>query len=145
MYTCIPTQLTKDKLLLHHIDIITKSNIKIDKIDLRTFYWLPELHENPYKSRFISNSNHCSTTILSKHITPGLTAVKDHIIKHNETAFSNSDVNYVFVHQKLFRGHRKVAAAKLSGISSYKYLLSVFLLYTHSCHMILSKQKCCLL
>ena len=26
-----------------------------------------------------------------------------------------------------------------------KYLLSIFLLYTHHCHMILSKQKCCLL
>ena len=26
-----------------------------------------------------------------------------------------------------------------------KYLLSIFLLYTHPCHMILSKQKCCLL
>ena len=33
------------------------------------FYWLPKLHKNPYKSRFISNSSHCSTTILSKHIT----------------------------------------------------------------------------
>ena len=26
-----------------------------------------------------------------------------------------------------------------------KYLLSIFLLYTHHCHMILSKQRCCLL
>ena len=47
-----------------------------------------------YKSRFISNSSHCSTTILSKHITSALTAVKDHVIKYSETAFSNSNVNY---------------------------------------------------
>ena len=75
-------------------DSLTKSNIKIDKIDLPTFYWLPKLHKNPYKSRFISNSSHCSTTILSKHITSALTAVKDHAIKHSEAAFSNSNVNY---------------------------------------------------
>ena len=31
-------------------DTLTKSNIKIDKIDLPTFYWLPK----PYKSRFSS-------------------------------------------------------------------------------------------
>ena len=37
---------------------------------------------------------HCSTTILSKHITSALTAVKDHVIKYSETAFSNSNVNY---------------------------------------------------
>ena len=50
--------------------------------------------KNPYKSRFISNSSHCSTTILSKHITSAFTAVKDHVIKYSKTAFSNSNVNY---------------------------------------------------
>ena len=40
------------------------------------------------------NSSHCSTTILSKHITSALTAVRDHVIKYSETAFSNSNVNY---------------------------------------------------
>ena len=58
------------------------------------------------KSRFISNSNHCSSTILSKHITSALTAVKDHVIKYSYTVFSNSNVNYFcnsfLVHQKLF-------------------------------------------
>ena len=92
--TYVPAQLTKDKLLLRHIDTLTKSNIRIDKLDLPTFYWLPKLHKNPYKSRFISNSSHCSTTILSKHITSALSAVKDHVIKYSETAFSNSNVNY---------------------------------------------------
>ena len=92
--TYVPAQLTKNKLLLRHIDTLTKSNIKIDKLDLPTFYWLPKLHKNPYKSSFISNSSHCSTTILSKHITSALTAVKDHVIKYSETAFRNSNVNY---------------------------------------------------
>ena len=92
--TYVPAQLTKDKLLLRHVDSLTKSNIKINKLDLPTFYWFPKLHKNPYKSRFISNSSHCSTTILSKHITSALTAVKDHVIKNSETAFSNSNVNY---------------------------------------------------
>ena len=92
--TYVPAQLTKDKLLLRHIDTLAKSNIKIDKLDLPTFYWLPKLHKNPYKSRFISNSSHCSTTILSTHIPSALTAVKVHVIKYSETAFSNSNVYY---------------------------------------------------
>ena len=41
----VPADLTKDKLLQRHIDSLTKSNIKIDKSDLPTFYWLPKLHK----------------------------------------------------------------------------------------------------
>ena len=92
--TYAPAQMTKDQLLVHHINSLTKIDVKIDKCELPTFYWLPKLHKRPYQSRFISNSSHCSTTILSKHITSALTAVKDHIIKYSETAFSNSNVNY---------------------------------------------------
>ena len=92
--TYVPAQLTKDQLLVHHINTLTKIDVKIDKCELPTFYWLPKLHKRPYKSRFISNSSHCSTTILSKHITSALTTVKDHVIKYSETAFSNSNVNY---------------------------------------------------
>ena len=90
--TYVPTQLTKDQLLVHHINTLTKINVKIDKCELPTFYWLPKLHKRPYKSRFISNSSHCSTTILSKHITFALTSVEDHVLKYS--AFSNSNVNY---------------------------------------------------
>ena len=92
--TYVLPQLTKDQLLVHHINTLAKINVKIDKCDLPTFYWLPQLHKRPYKSRFISNSRHCSTTILSKHITSAVTAVKDHVKKHSETAVSNSNVNY---------------------------------------------------
>ena len=130
--TYVPAQLTKDKLLLRHIDTLTKSNIKIGKLDLPTFYWLPKLHKNPYKSRFISNSSHCSTTILSKHITSALTAVKDHDIKCSETALSKT----------LLKSSKNCVCEIFRVLT---YLLSIFLLYTHSCHMISSKQKCCLL
>ena len=129
-------------LLLLHIDTLTKSNIKIDKFDLPTFYWLPKLHKHPYKSSSISNSSHWSTTILSKHITSALTAIKDHVIKYSETAFSNSNVNY-FWSIKTLRKSSKSCVCETFRI--LRYLLSIFLLYTHPCHMILSKQKCCLL
>ena len=80
------------------------------------FYLLPKLHKNPYKSRFISNSSHCSTTILSKHITSALTAVKDHAIKYSETAFSNSKVNYFWSIKKLFRGHWHMTQRSSRGL-----------------------------
>ena len=30
-----------------------------------TLYWLPKLHKNPYKARFIAYSSACTTTELS--------------------------------------------------------------------------------
>ena len=109
--TYVPAQLTKDKLPLRHIDTLTKINVKIDQCELPTFYWLAKLHKNPFKSRFISYSSHCSTTILSKHITSALAVFRDHVIKYSETAFSNSNVNYFWSYKKLLRGPRKVATA----------------------------------
>ena len=74
--------MTKNKLLLRHIDTLTKSNIKIDKLDRPTFCWLSKLHKDPYtskrdfhtfKSDLINNMDHMrisgtetSSVILSK-------------------------------------------------------------------------------
>ena len=43
--TYVPSQLTEDQLLVHHINTLTKINAKIDKCELPTFYWLPKLHK----------------------------------------------------------------------------------------------------
>ena len=124
----VPAELTKDKLLLRHIDSLTKSNIKIDKIDLPTFYWLPKLHNNPYKSRFISNSSHCSITILSKFITSALTAVKDHAITYSETAFSNSNVNYLWSIKNSSEVIEKLRLRNYQGSHASSFDFSIFIL-----------------
>ena len=59
-----------------------------------------KLHKRRYKSRFISNLSPCSTTILSKHITSTLTAVKEHVMKYSETALSNSNVKFCWSNKK---------------------------------------------
>ena len=41
-----------------------------------TLYWLPKLHKNPYKARFIANSSSCMATELSKLLNLCLTALK---------------------------------------------------------------------
>ena len=45
-----------------HFGVEAKENQ--DKV--HTLYWLPKLHKNPYKARFIANSSSCMTTELSK-------------------------------------------------------------------------------
>ena len=42
-------------------------NVKERQDKLLMMYWLPKLHKRPYKARFISNSNSCTTTELSNY------------------------------------------------------------------------------
>ena len=130
----MPVQLTKDKLLVHHINTFTKINVKIDICKLPTFYWFPKLHKRPYKSRFLSNSSHCSTTILSKVITSALTAVKDHVMKYSESLLLAILMSVIFGPLKTLPGSLKSCDCVTFRV--LKYLLSTFLLYTPHCHMI---------
>ena len=48
------------------IDIKFAVGITESQEKLPTFYWLPKLHNRPYKAHFIANSSSCKTTSLSK-------------------------------------------------------------------------------
>ena len=73
-----------------HFGVKAKENQ--DKVP--TLYWLPKLHEKPYKARFIANPSSCTTTELSKFLTPCLTAVKKkHVIKYCENVYERSGKN----------------------------------------------------
>ena len=50
--------------------------VKVRQDRLPTMYYLPKLHKQPYKARFIANSSSCTTTELSKLLTSCLTAIK---------------------------------------------------------------------
>ena len=51
----------------HCNDIATKFAVGITESQEKppTFYWLPKLHKQPYKARFIATSSSCTTTSLS--------------------------------------------------------------------------------
>ena len=138
--TCVPAQLTKEKLLSLHIDILKKKNVKINKCELPTFHLLPKLHKNPHQSRFISNSSHCSTTILTNHITSALTAVNYHVIKYSETTFSNSNVNYFWSIKNSSQVIEKLRLRNFQGaqVSSFNFFTFFISLYVSASPLLLA-------
>ena len=56
-------------------------------------YWLPKLHNRPYKARFIANPSSCTTTELSKLLTSCLTAVNNHVIRYYVKVYERSGKN----------------------------------------------------
>ena len=59
-----------------HIALHFGVKAKENQDSVPTLYWLPKLHKNPYKARFIATSSSCTTPEPFKLLTPCLTAVK---------------------------------------------------------------------
>ena len=72
-----------------HFGVKAKENQ--DKVP--TLYWLPKLHKNPTKARFIANSSSYTTVELSKLLTSCLTAVKKCVIKYCDKVYERSRKN----------------------------------------------------
>ena len=64
------TAMFKEILQNHHSVMLTFGiSLPEEDIDLPKLYWIPKLHKNPYKQRYIAGSAKCSTKPLSLIIT----------------------------------------------------------------------------
>ena len=52
------------------------------KLDLPYIYWIPKMHKNPYKHRFIAGSSKCSTKPLSILLTKLFIHIKQGLQKY---------------------------------------------------------------
>ena len=59
-------------------------------------YWIPKLHKDPYKQRFIAGSSSCSTKPPSKLLTSILTTVKEGL-KYSDVIYSHSGINQMWI------------------------------------------------
>ena len=52
------TNLTNSEILIYHRSVLSSFgvNTKDDDIDLPSLYWIPKLHKDPYKQRFLAGS-----------------------------------------------------------------------------------------
>ena len=80
-------------ILLHSFGIQSNS----EELDLPYIYWIPKMHKNPYKHRFIAGSSKCSTKPLSILLTKLLTHIKQGLQKFCETAYSRSGINQIWI------------------------------------------------
>ena len=73
------TAMFKDEILQNHRSAMLIFGISLPEevIDLPKLYWIPKLHRNTYKQRYIMGSAKCSIKPLSQILTRILTAVKE--------------------------------------------------------------------
>ena len=79
----------------NHKSVLTSFGIETsdDELDLPyIYYWIPKMHKNQYKHRFIAGSSKCPTKPLSILLTELLTHIKQGLQKYCETAYSRSGI-----------------------------------------------------
>ena len=91
--------LSASEVLDNHKSVLTSFGIETsdDELDLPYIYWIPKMHKNPYKHRFIAGSSKCSTKPLSILLTKLLTHIKQGLQKYCETAYSRNGINQMWI------------------------------------------------
>ena len=79
----------------------TTTNQSSLELDSPYIYWIPKMHKNPNKHRFIAVSSKCSSKPLSILITKWLTHIKQGLQKYCETALSKSEINQMWILKNL--------------------------------------------
>jgi hypothetical protein len=69
----------------------------MNEFELPYLYWIPTLHKNPYKHRYIAGSNKCSTKPLSLLLTNILTAEKEKLQTYCATIYARSGINQMWI------------------------------------------------
>ena len=93
------TDFSASEVLDNHKSVLTSFGLQTtdEELDLPYIYWIPKMHKNPYKHRFIAGSSKCSTKPLSILLTKLLTHIKQGLQKYCETAYSRSGVNQMWI------------------------------------------------
>ena len=122
------TAMPKDEILQnYHLMMLTfgVSLPEEEDIDLPKLYWIPKLHKNPYKQRYIAGSAEYPTKPLSQIVTQVLTAVKEGLPKYCDTAYARSGVNQMWILKNSKELLENLKAQSLHSINSIEYLISL--------------------
>jgi hypothetical protein len=128
--------LTKDEILQNHLSVLNTSDIpkNQDQFELPYLYWIPKLHKNPYKQRYIVGSSKCSTKPLALILTKLLTTIKESLQRYCSTAYSRSGVNQMWIlknSKELLENLTSHDFSKIDSIRTY-YFSTIYITFPHN-------------
>ena len=91
--------LSDEDIFTNHSSVLTTFGIPLKEIDktLPMLYWIPKLHKNPYKQRFIAGSSKCTTKRLSQLLTIILTTIKNGLFRYCDKVYETSGLNQMWI------------------------------------------------
>jgi len=91
-----------------------KHKIKLEKSHLKLpfLYWIPKMHKNPSKQRYIAASHSCTTKPLSKMITFCLKLIQRTHTNHCKTIVKNNGYNRMWIVENSVEVIQKIIETK---------------------------------
>ena len=134
--------LTPDKIVEEHRNKCKEWKIDLDDMQqcLPYMYWVPKMHKNPSKQRFIAASARCSTKQLSSTITKCLKEIDTYHAKTGKKVYSNNGINSYWIIGNSSKVHRIIDRSNerknVENIATYDFST----LYTNIPHDKLKKR-----
>ena len=116
------TAMFKNEILQNHHSVMLTFGISQPEIDIDflKLYWIPKLHKNTYKQRYIAGSAKCSNNPLSQILTRIQTADKEGLQKYCDTAYARSGVNQMRILKNSKDLSENLKAQSLYSVNSIK-------------------------
>ena len=97
--TYIRIEKKSEDIVKDHLAYMKTHNIVLteDQESLPSFYWIPKMHKNPSKQRFIAASHCCTTKPLSKSITYCLKLIQQTHKNYCKTIFKSRGFNRMWI------------------------------------------------
>ena len=91
--------ISEQDIVKKHLSFLSRYNIvpSVKEHSLPGMYWLPKLHKNPFKFRFIAASSKCTTKNLSVLLPRGLEKIQQYLTNRCNIIYKNSGVNAMWI------------------------------------------------
>jgi len=89
--TYTATMISKNEII--DKSVLYSFGVKVQEYNLLSLYWIPKLHDRPYKKHCIVGASKCSSNPLSTLLTSTHTTAKTGLQRYHDTCFSRNGVN----------------------------------------------------
>ena len=129
--TNIPCTESFDDILKTHANFVSSVGLEMyDEVNnLLYLYWTPELHYTPFKHRFITGSNKCTTKDLSYLLTKLLSTFKEGLIRYFAAKTRRNGINNMSILKNstcLLSSLDQLDVGTFSSVQTFQHLISPF-------------------
>ena len=92
----VPCRKSLQDIISEHQEVLVNNFGNICKevnLCIPWLFWIPKLHKNPYRYRFVAVARQCSTKQLLVRVNSGLQVVREKLRKYCFTIDKNSGIN----------------------------------------------------
>ena len=122
--TYLPATVSSDVIVDRHIRFLKNTlniNCKENEAVLPKIFWIPKLHKDPFKFRFIAGASRCTTKQLSIIINLGLKVIKDNFRKYCDAIYRNSGYNFFWSVNSTFQFLDKIKEREVHSVQVYDF------------------------